>query len=115
MDLNEMNLNQYQDLAMVTAAPLIGTDGLRQHALHGMASEVGEIHAMYQKTFQGHEIEMEHLEKELGDLLWFVAEFARAMGWNLNDVAALNISKLQKRYPHGFEEYFSLHRAKGDV
>lgn len=110
-----MTFDEYQPLAMVTAAPDLDKEGLTYHALHGMASEVGEIHSLFQKKYQGHEIDMDHMEKELGDLLWFVSEFATAMGWKLDDVATKNIDKLKKRYPNGFEEYYSLHRKEGDV
>ena len=53
--------------------------------------------------------------KELGDLLWFVAEYCTAMGWTLEDVAMTNIEKLVKRYPGGFKIEQSLNREEGDI
>lgn len=85
------------------------------HALHGMVGEIGEIHSIYQKEYQGHEIDDEHLKKEVGDLLWFVAEYCTAKGWSLDDVATLNIEKLKARYPEGFDAEHSLHRKEGDI
>ena len=85
------------------------------HALHGMVGEIGEIHSIYQKEYQGHEIDDEHLKKEVGDLLWFVAEYCTAKGWSLDDVADLNIEKLKARYPEGFDTEHSLHRKEGDI
>lgn len=67
------------------------------------------------KKYQGHPIEREHLKKELGDLLWFIAEYCTAFGWELDEVATLNIEKLKARYPEGFEVDKSLHRAEGDI
>ena len=54
-------------------------------------------------------------KKELGDLLWFVAEYCTAVGWDLDDIMALNIEKLKARFPDGFDPEKSLHRKEGDV
>ena len=109
-----MNLAQYQKLAARTINKELAQPQLLWHSLFGMASEVGEIHGLYQKEYQGHKTDPEHLKKELGDLLWFVAEFATANGWSLDEIALMNIDKLKARYPEGFEAEKSLHRAKND-
>lgn len=109
-----MNGNRYQYLASRT----IGCDDFKDmeyHALHGMVGEIGELHSIYQKEYQGHEASEEHLQKEVGDLLWFIAEYCTARGWELNHIMELNIEKLRARYPDGFEAEKSLHRAEGDI
>ena len=78
-----MTGNEYQRLASRTINNELYTLGMVLHALHGMSGEVGEIHSIYQKVYQGHEVEEEHLKKEVGDLLWFVAEYCTAYGWDL--------------------------------
>ena len=110
-----MTLNEYQQLAARTIGPDMDVMDCVQHALHGMVSEIGELHALYQKCYQGHKFDPEHAKKELGDLMWFVAEYAGAMGWTLDEVAQANIEKLRARYPDGFSAEHSLHRAEGDV
>lgn len=110
-----MNGNRYQELAARTINEKLYDYEMEMHALHGMAGEIGELHSLYQKTFQGHEFDEEHAKKELGDLLWFVAEYCTAMGWNLGDVMVMNIDKLIKRYPDGFKEEQSLNRKRGDI
>lgn len=105
-----MRFDEYQRLARRTQNPDL-TDAQRlHHALHGLASEVGEIHGLFQKFYQGHEIDDEELVKELGDLLWFVAELADARAWCLGVVAERNILKLERRYPGGFDSERSIHR-----
>ena len=47
--------------------------------------------------------------------MWFIAEYCTAMGFSLDDIMEMNISKLQARFPDGFEVEKSLHRAKGDI
>ena len=110
-----MNLNEYQKAAQRTMDLNRRPKDTGYHALHGMVGEIGEIHSIYQKEYQGHEIDDEHLKKEVGDLLWFVAEYCTAKGWSLDDVAALNIEKLKARYPEGFDAEHSLHRKEGDI
>lgn len=88
---------------------------IEAHALHGMSSEIGEIHGIYQKIYQGHKYDEEHLKKEVGDLLWFIAEYCTVMGWCLSDIMQMNIEKLKTRYPDGFDTERSAHREKGDI
>ena len=111
-----MTGNEYQKLASRTMGKNWDEESYEQHALHGMVGEIGEIHSIYQKMYQGHfEEDDEHTKKELGDLLWFIAEFCTVMKWDLDDIMEMNIEKLKKRYPDGFETEKSLHRAKGDI
>ena len=86
-----------------------------KHALHGMVAEIGELHSIYQKRYQGHPFNEEHAKKEVGDLMWFIAEYCTAHNWDLNDICQMNIDKLKARYPDGFEVDKSLHRAEGDI
>ena len=110
-----MTGNEYQKLAARTINKDLDIDYLECHALHGMVGEIGEIHSMYQKIYQGHDLDEEHLKKELGDLLWFVAEYCTAWGWMLEDIMQMNIDKLKDRYPEGFDSEHSLHRKEGDI
>ena len=110
-----MTGNEYQRLASRTINKVLTTYEKRQHALFGMASEVGELLGLYQKMYQRHELIEEHEQKELGDLLWMVAEYCTVKGWELEDIMQLNIDKLKARYPEGFDAEHSLHRKEGDV
>ena len=110
-----MTGNEYQRLAARTISPGMGKADCVLHALSGMVSEMGELHGLYQKNYQGHGFNPDHAKKELGDLLWFIAEYCTAWGWELEDVMRTNIEKLKARYPEGFEEERSLHRAEGDI
>lgn len=115
MEHFNVSLNEYQEMASRTINQALYDYELEMHALHGMVGEIGELNSMYQKAFQGHEFDEDHAMKELGDLLWFVAEYCTAMGWTLEDVAMTNIEKLVKRYPGGFKIEQSLNREEGDI
>lgn len=110
-----MEMNEYQMAAARTINKNLFQEQRLYHALHGMAGEVGEIHSLFQKAFQGHPLDHEHLKKEFGDLLWMLAEGCTAMNWTLEEVAQANLSKLRDRYPDGFDAEKSLHRKEGDV
>ena len=110
-----MTGNEYQQLAARTINREHLPGEWEDHALLGMMGEVGEISSIYQKTYQGHEMDYAHLKKEVGDLLWFIAEYCTACRWELEEVMALNIEKLRARYPDGFETERSLNRKTGDV
>lgn len=111
----EMTANRYQQLASRTIDKNANFIEQEYHALYGMASEVGELHGIYQKTFQGHEFDIRHAMSEVGDLLWFIAEYCTSHGWRLEDVMEMNIQKLKARYPEGFDSERSLHRQEGDI
>lgn len=110
-----MEARDFQEKAARTINPNLYDYEIEQHALHGMASEIGELHGLYQKAYQGHEFDEEHAQKELGDLLWFVAEYCTAMDWDLGLIMMKNIAKLAARYPGGFKEEDSLNREEGDI
>lgn len=110
-----MTLNEYQKLAARTVRADMGPVALTNHALHGMVSEVGELHGLHQKVYQGHPMDEEHAKKEVGDALWFIAEYCTAHGWDLDEIGQMNIDKLKKRFPDGFSVERSLHRREGDL
>lgn len=110
-----LEFSDYQRLAARTINLDLTREQMIHHALFGMCSEVGELHALFQKQYQGHNIDEEHMKKELSDILWFMAEFCSANCWSLNEIAQMNIDKLRARYPDGFDADHSLHRAEGDV
>lgn len=103
-----MTGTEYQEKAMRTCN-LEGANKLN-HSLHGMVGEVGEIHSLFQKEYQGHPIDKDDLQKEIGDLLWFVTELIDYFEWDLDDIMHLNIKKLKKRYPNGFDSNKSINR-----
>jgi NTP pyrophosphatase (non-canonical NTP hydrolase) len=110
-----VTINEYQKLAARTINQDLSDHGKEFHALHGMIGEIGELHSIYQKVYQGHQFELEHAKKELGDLLWFIAEYCTANNWTLEEVMQLNIDKLRARYPEGFDSERSINRAAGDI
>lgn len=128
-----MTINEYQQLALRTdplnspysafVASLSDFYGKLDHnhlhlleGLLGLSGEAGEAADLMKKyLFQGHPFDREHMAKELGDVAWYLAVSADALGYDLEDIFRMNIEKLRARYPEGFEVEKSLHRKEGDV
>lgn len=109
------SMDLYQQLAARTINKDLSNNDLMLHAALGACSEAGEVAGLLQKVYQGHPLNDMHLAKEIGDLLWFVAELCTAIGYSMNDIANVNIEKLKARYPEGFDTEKSLHRQEGDI
>ena len=112
-----MTINEYQAAALRTAQTeeLVHIELVMNAAL-GLCGESGEVADLVKKhRFQGHDLDVEHIAKELGDVAWYLAVGAHAIGFDLESIFRMNIEKLEARYPDGFSADRSLHRDKNDV
>lgn len=106
-----MQINEYQELAMRTLNPELSEKDVLINAVMGLCGESGEVIDIVKKHLaQGHELDRAAIAKELGDVAWYLAEAAYAIGCPLEDVLAANIEKLRARYPEGFSTERSLKR-----
>jgi NTP pyrophosphatase (non-canonical NTP hydrolase) len=111
-----MEINEYQSKAMRTLNPVLKEKDILLNSVMGLCGESGEAIDIVKKWLcQGHELDKEHLIKELGDVAWYLAEAATALGVPLEEVLQGNIDKLEKRYPNGFETSESVHRDPKDL
>lgn len=77
----------------------------------GLAGEVGEtIDLVKKEMFHGHPLATDDMRKELGDILWYLANLATEYHLTLSDIATVNLDKLQKRYEDGFSSEASINR-----
>ena len=108
-----MTINEYQKLAMKTLNPELSEKDVLINGVMGLCGESGEAIDIVKKWLaQGHELDKEKLAKELGDICWYLAETATALGCSLDDIMSANIEKLRKRYPEGFDSERSIHRSE---
>ena len=56
-----------------------------------------------------------HLKSELGDVMWYIAQWCMALGTDIEELIDINTAKLKDRYPGGFEEFRSENRKEGDL
>lgn len=130
-----MTINEYQKLALrtesydehcdsicITAvkmsdekAGVVESSRLIQGVL-GLSGESGECTDILKKAlFQGHTLDKRHFALELGDVAWYLAMCADAIGYDLETIFEMNIEKLKNRYPDGFDSELSQHRKENDI
>ena len=114
-----MELNDYQERAMVTCMP---TCNNASYMLLNMVGEVGEFASKIAKGIRKGELMIkdnnlclnsekvteeslarldESLMAEAGDILWQLSGLCTIMGWDLEDVAEYNLKKLAERKKNG--------------
>ncbi|TAL20756.1 hypothetical protein EPN90_00025 [Patescibacteria group bacterium] len=100
-----MNFDEYQKLSRRTAVyPNQGNNFI--YPTLGLAGEAGEVAEKVKKILRDYngvadESKKNEIAKELGDVLWYVAQIATELGLSLDDVARLNLEKLISRLERG--------------
>lgn len=111
-----MEINNYQTKALRTVNNDLTAIQQLENGLMGLNGEAGEALDILKKhLFQGHELDTAHIAKELGDVAWYLAVSAYAIGYDLETIMATNIAKLEARYPEGFDTEKSQNRVEGDI
>ena len=106
-----MKVNEYQIKALRTLNPELKNKDILINGVMRLCGESGEAIDLVKKHLaQGHELDKEKLAKELGDIAWYLAETAYAIGYDLEEIFQMNIDKLEKRYPEGFDSNKSINR-----
>ena len=108
-----MTLDEYQRAAARTMNAGLSEQERLVDAAAGLAEEAGEVLGLIRKhTYMGHPLDQEAIRKELGDALWCLAAVATSLGEALDEIAATNLEKVQRRYPGGYSDQAS--RARVD-
>ena len=108
---------------MVEALQILQEQGVEASRLLtagiGMSGEIGEFNEIIKKcVFQGKEMDEDriiHLRKELGDIMWYIAQACLALNTNIEEIIDINTAKLSDRYPGGFDTFRSENRKEGDI
>jgi NTP pyrophosphatase (non-canonical NTP hydrolase) len=100
-----MDLNAYQDAARLTALyPDVGNNPI--YPTLGLSGEAGEVADKVKKVLRDRNGQFDdsvraEIALELGDVLWYVAQLASELGYELEDVANQNLQKLRDRSSRG--------------
>jgi len=89
-------------------------------AAFGLTAEAGEFTEVVKKMFlQGKPYTEEnifHMKRELGDIMWYMAQACMALDISFDEVLQMNVEKLSARYPEGtFDVHYSENRQEGDL
>lgn len=94
-----MEMNEYQKQALKTAIyphPIV-------YPVLGLTGEAGEVADKVKKVIrdQGSDFSDGHtkekIAKEIGDVLWYLSTLANDLGYTLDEIAEMNIRKIQSR------------------
>ncbi len=111
-----MQVNEYQKAAMATLNLALDKKDVLINSVMGLCGESGEAIDIVKKwLMQGHELDKEHLVRELGDVAWYLAEAATALDIPLEAVFQGNLDKLRQRFPNGFDTGASVNRKENDL
>ncbi len=101
----DVNFAEYQEKARLTAKyPVIGHAVI--YPTLGLTNEAGEVAGKIKKIFRDKEgiigeSDLEALQGELGDVLWYLAQVSTELGLSLDEIAEHNIAKLLDRQARG--------------
>ena len=96
-----MNMCEYQKLARKTAIyPDLGNNFI--YPVLGLCGETGEIAEKIKKIIRDKKgvvsgEDKVQIEKELGDVLWYISNVASELGMSLETIVQNNVKKLQDR------------------
>lgn len=96
-----MTFEQYQKQSRETALyPNVGNNFI--YPTLGLVGEAGEVAEKIKKVLRDNDgiitkEKKQEIQKELGDVLWYVSQVASELGLSLEEVASLNIEKLFSR------------------
>jgi NTP pyrophosphatase (non-canonical NTP hydrolase) len=96
-----MTINDYSEKAWSTAIyPNKGKD--IYYPLLGLGGETGEVFEKIKKIIRDkngkfEQSDLEEIEKELGDIVWYINALCKTLGFNLEKVCQKNIDKLKSR------------------
>ena len=98
---SEMSMSEYQQLALSTA--IYPKEMSIIYPTLGLCGESGEVAEKIKKWIRDtdrtemNKETVELLKKELGDVLWYIANLANDLGLTLNEIAKHNLNKLADR------------------
>ena len=98
-----MELNEYQAKAAETSEPQCETISYLALALCGEAGEVAEKvkKVLRDKNGKFYAPDLAGIALELGDVLWYASILAKVIGYKLEDIANLNLEKIESRVKRG--------------
>lgn len=83
----EINYNNYEELASTTCKNLETESANILHMKMGIITEAAEVvDILKKKHAYGKEIDVPHLKEELGDLMWYAANYCKFMNMDFANV-----------------------------
>jgi len=103
--MTTLSFNEYQSITGVHAKPPTGAPELLVRVAE-LCEEAGEVAGNAKRIYRDEggsltEGRRSNLAKELGDTLWNIGRIATLLGYTLEEIAQMNVDKLQGRADRG--------------
>ncbi len=95
-----MHANTYQEFTLSTAiykGAGTGNDQELTYLALGLNGEAGEVADKIKKYLRDDKLDIGGIVYELGDVCWYIARLADALGYEFEDLLTINANKLTKR------------------
>lgn len=97
-----MDFKEYQEKSKRTDTNAIIKDSNIAYYALGLCDESGEVAGKIKKLYRDYDGKLteeykKEIVKELGDVLWYLAQLSDRFGLTLEEVAQINIDKLASR------------------
>ena len=100
-----MNLKEYAEKAKRTCPALSTKQADNIHMSLGIVTEAGELADIFKKNLAYRKpIDWVNAKEEIGDAMWYIINLCSINGFDLEEILATNIAKLEARYPEKFTE-----------
>lgn len=115
-----MTFHEFENEIRETLAKYIREKALIERyteLLLGLVEESAEVTQIIRKTIPGNfhetEIDLPHLEEEIGDVIWYITHMAMQLpSTNLNNIATANLQKTSKSYSSEEQLTFTQYQQK---
>ena len=98
-----MNFEEYAIAVASTKNPDLKIPEQFSNWALGITGEAGEVAEIIKKhLYHGKSLDLNDLEKEMGDVLYYIQAMCNLTGLTLEGCMQKNSDKLKKRYPDGF-------------
>ena len=106
-----MNISEYQEKSKRTMnEDLTRNEAISNYSM-GLAGECGEVVDLLKKyVYHKHPLSVGEMEKELGDVMWYVSALASTFNLDLGNICQKNVEQLKRRYPEKFDAELSRNR-----
>ncbi len=101
-----MDFKEYQkDSTRSDMNVVVKDSNLAYYAL-GLCDESGEVAGKIKKLYRDHNGQLteeykKEIEKELGDVVWYLSQICTKLGVSFEEVAQMNLDKLKSRMDRG--------------
>ena len=69
----------------------------------GFAGKAGDVAELIKRgVFHRRHIDPRELEREIGDVLWYISALCTNLGLDMGEIMQANLEKLQVRYPNAY-------------